>query len=161
MKHDHELDRTEHTMSRLQPTQRRVGALPQSHPGLCGTLVGPGHPRYTSASTEEGRGWPDTSSTRRPLTNDNKTKTSFESNVLSGNRCGHTLGILHVCGACLQKPEIYGEMLSNSVNEHVVNKVEVETSRIIKKIAQRNETHHPGEDQPGDQAHQYSSESVH
>ena len=23
-------------------TQRRVGALPQSHPGLCGTLVGPG-----------------------------------------------------------------------------------------------------------------------
>ena len=31
------------------------------------------------------------------------------------------------------KPEIHGE-LSNSVNEHVVNRVKVETSRIIKKI---------------------------
>ena len=29
-------------------------------------------------------------------------------------------------------------MLSNSVNEQVGNKVEVETSRIIKKMAQRN-----------------------
>ena len=37
-------------------------------------------------------------------------------------------------------------MLSSSMNEHVVNKVEVEKSRIIKKIAQRNETCHPGED---------------
>ena len=34
------------------------------------------------------------------------------------------------------KPEIHGE-LSNSVNEHVVNRVEVETSRIIKKINQK------------------------
>ena len=41
------------------------------------------------------------------------------------------------------------EMLSNSVNEHVVNKVEVEKSRIIKKIAHRHETHHPGEDHSG------------
>ena len=30
-------------------------------------------------------------------------------------------------------------MLSNSVNEHVVNEFEVEKSQIIKKIAQRNE----------------------
>ena len=59
-------------------------------------------------------------------------------------------------GSWFAEPEIYGEMLSNSVNEHVVNKVEVETSRIIRKIEQRNETHHPGEDQPGDQAHQDS-----
>ena len=35
-------------------------------------------------------------------------------------------------------------MLSNFVNKHVVNKLEVEKSRTIKKIAQRNETHHPG-----------------
>ena len=34
------------------------------------------------------------------------------------------------------KLEIHGE-LSNSVNEHVVNRVEVETSRIIKKINQK------------------------
>ena len=52
-------------------------------------------------------------------------------------------------------------MLSNSVNEHVVNKVEVEKTGIIKKIPQRNETHHPGEDQPEDQAHQDSPKSVH
>ena len=40
------------------------------------------------------------------------------------------------------KPETFGE-LSNSVTEHVVNKVEVETSRIIKKIAHRklNQSH--------------------
>ena len=42
VKHVHEHERTEHTMSRFQATQRRVGALPQSHLGLCGTLVGPG-----------------------------------------------------------------------------------------------------------------------
>ena len=34
-------------------------------------------------------------------------------------------------------------MLSNSVNEHVVNIVEVEKSLIVKKIAQRNETQEP------------------
>ena len=55
---------------------------------------------------------------------------------------------------------IHGE-LSNSVNEQVVYKVEVETSRIIKKITQRNGTNHSGEDQPGDRVHQDSPESVH
>ena len=40
VKHDHEHERTEHMMPRLQqPHQRTVGALPQSRPGLCGTLV--------------------------------------------------------------------------------------------------------------------------
>ena len=47
-------------------------------------------------------------------------------------------------------------VVSNSVNS-----VEVETSRIIKKIAQRNETNHPRKDQPGDQVHQDSPESGH
>ena len=42
-----------------------------------------GHPPYTTASTEEVRGWPKVSSAVRPTTNDNKTKTSLESNVLS------------------------------------------------------------------------------
>ena len=32
----------QHKTSRLQPTHTRVGALPQSHAGLCGTLVVPG-----------------------------------------------------------------------------------------------------------------------
>ena len=56
--------------------------------------------------------------------------------------------------------------MSNSVNEHVVNKVEVETSRIIKKIAQRNETHHAGEDRNQETKHikipqnQYTDKAV-
>ena len=71
VRHDHEHERTEHNMSRLQPTHRRVGALPQSHPGLCGTPVGPGKDTHgTPVPGREGRGWPDTSSTKRPLTRD-------------------------------------------------------------------------------------------
>ena len=50
------------------------------------------------------------------------------------------------------------DVVKRHVNKHVVNNVEVEKSRIIKKIAQRNETGHPGEDQAGDQAHQDSPE---
>ena len=53
-------------------------------------------------------------------------------------------------------------MLSNSVNELVVNEVEVEKSRIIQKIEQRNEAHHLGEDHSGNlerhQTHQDSAE---
>ena len=40
-------------------------------------------------------------------------------------------------------------------------RVEVETLWIIKKIAQRNDTNHPGEDQPGDRVHHDSPESAH
>ena len=40
--HDHDDENDCHTTSRFQPTRQRVGALPQSHPGLCGTPVGPG-----------------------------------------------------------------------------------------------------------------------
>ena len=42
VRHDHEHERTERKTSRLQPTHTSVGVLPQSHPGLCGTQVGPG-----------------------------------------------------------------------------------------------------------------------
>ena len=40
----HDDDHDCHTTSRLQPTRQRVGALPQSHPGPCGSRHG--HPRY-------------------------------------------------------------------------------------------------------------------
>ena len=88
VKHDHEHERTgtHDVTTPTTPTtaQRIVGALPQSHPGLCGTPVGPskGHPRYTRAR-KEGRGWPDTSSTRRPPTNDIMTKASIVSTLFS------------------------------------------------------------------------------
>ena len=59
VKHEHEHD--DHITSRLQPSQQWVGALSQSHPGLCGTPARPrqGYPRYTGARTREGRWWPD------------------------------------------------------------------------------------------------------
>ena len=56
--HDHEHERTEHTMSRLQPTHTIVGALPQGHPGLWGTPVGPGKETHGTPVNEQGRrGW--------------------------------------------------------------------------------------------------------
>ena len=64
------------------PTTRRVGSLPQCHPGLCGTPVGPGKDTHgTPVPERRGRGWPGTTSTRQLPTNNNKTKTSLESNV--------------------------------------------------------------------------------
>ena len=141
VRHDHEHERTEHNMSRLQPTHRRVGALPQSHPGLCGTPVGPGKDTHgTPVPGREGRGWPDTSSTRRPR--QTTTLTQVLSQTCFQETSGQTLVFLHGSGAARRSRG---------------RRVEVETSRII-KIAQRNETHHPGEDQPRDQD---SAESVH
>ena len=42
VKHEHGHGHDDHPTSRLQPPQQRLGALLQSHPGLCGTPVGPG-----------------------------------------------------------------------------------------------------------------------
>ena len=73
--------RQEHTPTN---TKKGLAFCHRVHPGLCGTLVGPGKDTHTPVfSTEEGRGWPEVNSTVRPTTNDNKTKTSLESNVLS------------------------------------------------------------------------------
>ena len=81
--HDHEHDC--HTTSRLQPTRQWVGALPQSHPGLCGTPVSPGKDtrgtRGPARGKAVGRGWPTTSTTttdKRPHDKDRS-----EPNVLS------------------------------------------------------------------------------
>ena len=62
VKHDHEHQRKDATTPTTPTTtQRRLGALPQSHPGLCGTLVGPGKDTHgTPVPEREGRGWPDT-----------------------------------------------------------------------------------------------------
>ena len=47
------------------------------------------------------------------------------------------------------------------VEENVVNRVEVEKTRIIRNIEQKDETSHPGEDQPRDRVDQDFAESVH
>ena len=75
-------------------TPRRVGALPQSHPGLCGTSVGPGKDTHgTQVPYREGRGWSAAASTKT-TTNDNKTPTSLKTNLLSAKPGVDTLGNL-------------------------------------------------------------------
>ena len=93
-----------------------------------------GHPRYTRASKEEGCGWPDASSTRRPTTNDNPTdKVSRQTCVQQPGV--DTLGNLHGSGAARRS---HGDRaVRRLVRSRLVNRIEVETSRIIKKIAQR------------------------
>ena len=92
-KHDHEHERTEHKTSRLQPTHTRVGALPQSHLGLCGTLVDPG--KDTHATPVPLRRKAVGGRTQAPR-HDRRPKTTRQtrSNVLSGNRFWLTLGNL-------------------------------------------------------------------
>ena len=84
-----ERERKKHMMSRLQshqqPHQERVGALPQSHPGLCGTPVGPGKDTHATPVPQTGKavGGQTQPPRRRPTTNDHKTQASVKTNVLS------------------------------------------------------------------------------
>ena len=96
-----------------------------------------GHPRYTGASTEEGRGWPDVTSTK--TTNDNRRqdtdkrqdKRACNDQVLR-NVNSHTaeLGFLHGSGAGSQNWR--STESCRNPKTHVVKRVE-ETSRIMKK----------------------------
>ena len=87
VKHDHEHERKALMMSRLQQHKPHQEGSALGHRV---TLDSVAH-RWVPARTptvhlcpeKESRGWPDTSSTRRPPTNDNTTKTFLESNVLS------------------------------------------------------------------------------
>ena len=99
-------------------------------------MVQAGHLRYTGEPVRgKAVGGP-----TDPRRNDRQTthdRQGLETNVLSVNkfrltqqpRADRHLETYMV----FAKPEIHGD-LSNSVNEHVVNRVKVETSRIIKKI---------------------------
>ena len=62
-----------------------------------------GHPRYTSASKEEGRGWPEVNSTYSP-TNDKRQQDQdkpWVKRVFSA-RCSQTLGIWHLRAEILE-----------------------------------------------------------
>ena len=62
--------------------------------------MGPGKDTHgTSVPDREGRGWPTTSSTRRPPTNDNKTHTTLETNLLSA-----TCVIIHLESYMVAEP---------------------------------------------------------
>ena len=100
---------TERKTSRLQAQQQqphqeglplclRVILDPGAH-----WWVQAGHPRYTGASTEEGRGWPDVTSTkttndnRRQDTDERQDKGACNDQVLRNlNRHTVELGFLHV-----------------------------------------------------------------
>ena len=66
----------------------RIVALPQSHPGLCGTPVGPGKDTHgTPVPDRERRGWPNATSTktttakRQPDTDQSQDKRAFKKQV--------------------------------------------------------------------------------
>ena len=150
--HDHEHEHDHHTTT-------RKGLALCSHITLdvISPPVGPSKDTHGTRGPVRGKavGGPTTSSTRRPPTNDRQTTTSLELNVrYQQPGADRHLESYMASGAARRS---HGRRV-----EHVVNKVE-EESWIIKKIAQRNDTHHPGEDQPGartrqseqkDQAHQ-------
>ena len=159
VKHDHKHERKTHIMSRLhQHQQPHQEGLALCHRVTLDSVAHPWVPTRTPTVHRYPKGKALGGPTPAPR-NDDRQTTARQRQVSSSNVLSETGVVIHLERS--PKREINGKMLSNSVNEHVVNKVEVETSRIIKKIAQRNETHHPGEDQPEDQTHQDSPESVH
>ena len=147
VKHDTEHVRTERKTKQLQPTHTRVGPLSKGHPALCDTPVGPGRTPTVHGGPYAERPW--VARQLHDVTTDKRhtTEKGLETNVLSVNKFRMTLqpsanqhlGTYMVADR-FAKPEIHGK-LSNSVNEHVVNRVEVETSRIIKKINQEKINH--------------------
>ena len=107
-------------MSRLQPAHKRVGALPQGHPGLCGTLVGPGkdtHGTPVLLRRKAAGGPTEAPRDDHKTTHDNTTKT----------------GLRHTC---FQETSAVRETGDLRRLVKLRQQVEMETSRIIKKIAQ-------------------------
>ena len=141
--HDHEHECKAHMTSRLQQTHNK---------GWRFAWVVARTPTVHRCSNGETRGSPDATSTRRPRTT---RQTSLETNELPGNKCRPTLVIFFGSGAARRS---HGDRaVRQLIRSRLVNTVEVETSRIIKKILQRNETNLPGEDQPRVGVHQASS----
>ena len=160
VKHDHEHERTKHTMSRLQQhqTQSRLALCPRA------VLDAAAH-RWVPARTPSvpescGCGWLDTTSTRRPPTNDNKTQTSTESNVFSATGALTHLESYMVAELVLETGDLRICCQTPRTNTSST-KSKWRRPESSKKITQRNETHHPREDQTGDRTHQDSPESVH
>ena len=71
---------------------------------------------------------------RRPTTTDDKTKTSVKTNVLSGNKCSSTNVNIHDSRAARRS---HDKRDVKRVRCRLVDRIELETSRIIKKFAQR------------------------
>ena len=86
----YEHERKAHTTPRLQQHTTRVGALPQSHPGLCGTpLVPVRTPTVHGCPNSEGRGWPDVNHHEDDHRQTTTRHQPVSRQVLSGNKCRH------------------------------------------------------------------------
>ena len=110
----------------------RVGALPQSHPGLCGTLVGAGKDTHGTPVPLRRKAVGGPTATPR----DDPRQTCFQRNQV----------LTHLETDMVAKPvrETGDPRRAVTLRERTCRlRVKVETSRIIKKIGQRNETHHP------------------
>ena len=115
-------------MSRLQahqePHRERVGALPQSHFGLCGTPVGPSKDTHgTPVPNREGRGWPATTTTKttnnkRPQDTDKRQdKRAFRKQLLTDS-CKLTKEVLVVL--CLATGRLFARVHSRSQIQNMV-----------------------------------------
>ena len=96
-----------------QPHTIRVGALPQSHPGLCGTLVGPGKDTHGTSVPKQGRLWVAkmTSDKRQQDTDKSQDKRAF-----SETRCWQETYMV---------AEPVRETGDQRKVEHVVNRIKV------------------------------------
>ena len=102
LSHDFDHDHDHHTTLRLNPTRQRVGSLPQGHPGLWGTPVGPGRtPTVHRCPKGKAVGGPQQTTSD----NERQTTTSLETNVLSENKCRQT---------CCQRRQRCWQTLVNS-----------------------------------------------
>ena len=165
-----ERERKEHMMSRLQAYQQPH----QEGLALCHrvTLDSAAHwgvpartPTVHRCPKGKALGGPTQASQRRPPTNDNTTRTSLKTNVLSSASADTHLESYMVAEPVREAGDLRRDVVKLRERTRC-QRVDVETSRIIKKIAQRSGTSHPGEDhpgenQPGDRVHPGSAESVH
>ena len=141
-------------------TTEPAGALPQSHPGLCGTpTVYRGCPHKDTRGTpvpKQARPWV----ARRNLHEDDQRRTTTRHRQASRETCFQSQDTDTHLGTYMVAEPVRETGDLRRV-EHVVNRIEVETSRFLKEIVQRNGTNQPGEDHPGDRVHQDSTGSAH
>ena len=90
--------------------------------------MGPGHPRYTGASTEEGRGWPDVTSSK--TTYDNKRQ---DTRKLQDKRACNDQVLTEPVRETGDSWRVV--KLRGRIRCRLIDRIEVERSRIIKKIA--------------------------
>ena len=99
VKYEQEHEHDDHITSRLQTTQQRVGASPQSHPGLCDTPVGPGKPARGKAV-----GGPTTSHDRRRHLRTGTRHTLSRLSLRINNRSHCHLDIIHIMNFLFELP---------------------------------------------------------